>query len=225
MRTSGKPRVGPRTGREAMKFVDGDLITLATSGSFDVIAHGCNCMCTMGAGIAISIRQAFPQAWDADRATTKGDRAKLGTCTVGICQTGDHELHVVNAYTQYDYQGNGVLADYAAITSCMAWIKRTYRRPTHRPAPDRCRSRQGGLGDNRAHHRDRIERRGCDDCQILAGQLVGVQACLRAGKRQVRSPWVRNDKQQLNCLAAGANNSATQVPTLFPACLPLLPMP
>lgn len=109
-----------------MKFVDGDLVALAEAGQFDVIAHGCNCMRTMGAGIAVAIKRTFPEAWEADRATAQGDRAKLGTCTVGVCQTGDHELHVVNAYTQYDYQGGGVLADYAAIASCMAWIKRTY---------------------------------------------------------------------------------------------------
>ena len=35
-----------------MKTVTGDLIALAQQGTFDVIAHGCNCMCQMGAGIA-----------------------------------------------------------------------------------------------------------------------------------------------------------------------------
>jgi O-acetyl-ADP-ribose deacetylase (regulator of RNase III) len=35
-------------------------------------------------------------------------------------------VHVVNAYTQYDYRGAGVRADYDAIKSCMMWIKRTY---------------------------------------------------------------------------------------------------
>lgn len=41
------------------KYKDGDLISLALSGEFDVIAHGCNCFCNMGAGIAVSMRNTF----------------------------------------------------------------------------------------------------------------------------------------------------------------------
>jgi O-acetyl-ADP-ribose deacetylase (regulator of RNase III) len=37
----------------------GDLIELAKQGKFDVIAHGCNCFCTMGAGIAVPMKLAF----------------------------------------------------------------------------------------------------------------------------------------------------------------------
>ena len=39
--------------------VDGDLIKLAKEGMFDVIAHGCNCHSTMGAGIAPQMAKAF----------------------------------------------------------------------------------------------------------------------------------------------------------------------
>lgn len=39
--------------------VHGDLIKLAKQGEFDVIAHGCNCFCTMGAGIAPQMAEAF----------------------------------------------------------------------------------------------------------------------------------------------------------------------
>ena len=28
--------------------IEGDFIQLALQGKFDVIAHGCNCQCTMG---------------------------------------------------------------------------------------------------------------------------------------------------------------------------------
>lgn len=42
-----------------MKYVKGDLIKLALAGEFDVIAHGCNCFCTMGAGIAPQMASAF----------------------------------------------------------------------------------------------------------------------------------------------------------------------
>jgi O-acetyl-ADP-ribose deacetylase (regulator of RNase III) len=39
--------------------INGDLIDLAKQGAFDVIAHGCNCFCTMGAGIAPQMARAF----------------------------------------------------------------------------------------------------------------------------------------------------------------------
>mmetsp|Transcript_48489 Transcript_48489/g.117305 ORF Transcript_48489/g.117305 Transcript_48489/m.117305 type:complete len:196 (+) Transcript_48489:130-717(+) len=67
-----------------MKVVHGDLLKLAMNGEFDVIVHGCNCFCQMGAGIARSIRHKFPQAYIEDIQTIKGDKSKLGTYTVSI---------------------------------------------------------------------------------------------------------------------------------------------
>jgi O-acetyl-ADP-ribose deacetylase (regulator of RNase III) len=42
-----------------MKYIDGDLIKLAQRGNFNVIAHGCNCFCQMGSGIAPQMAEAF----------------------------------------------------------------------------------------------------------------------------------------------------------------------
>ena len=39
--------------------IQGDLIKLALRGEFNVITHGCNCMCQMGAGIAPQMAKAF----------------------------------------------------------------------------------------------------------------------------------------------------------------------
>ena len=41
------------------KEVKGDLIKLTLEGEFDVIAHGCNCFCTMGSGIAVAMKNTF----------------------------------------------------------------------------------------------------------------------------------------------------------------------
>jgi O-acetyl-ADP-ribose deacetylase (regulator of RNase III) len=43
----------------------------------------------MGAGVAKGIKEAFPFAYAADFATARGDRAKLGTCTVAEVMTKD----------------------------------------------------------------------------------------------------------------------------------------
>lgn len=106
-----------------MKTIEGDLIHLAKDGVFDLVVHGCNCFCTMGAGIAKGIKAAFPAAYGADRATSCGDRAKLGSCTFTEIDLDGSLLIVVNAYTQFDFRGSGTKVDYDAVRSCFRWIK------------------------------------------------------------------------------------------------------
>jgi len=101
-----------------MKVVTGDLIKMAKDGEFNLIVHGCNCMCTMGKGIALQIKKNFPEAYEADQRSVKGLKSKLGdTSSVWI---DDYNLMVVNGYTQYDfrptYDDDGVVrVDYEAI--------------------------------------------------------------------------------------------------------------
>jgi O-acetyl-ADP-ribose deacetylase (regulator of RNase III) len=80
-----------------LKKIKGDLIELAEAGEFDVIVHGCNCFCVMGAGIAKQIATKYPGAWRADHCTESGDITKLGTWTA--FETG--HLTIINAYTQF----------------------------------------------------------------------------------------------------------------------------
>ena len=98
-----------------MKTIHGDLLALALTGRFDVIIHGCNCQCRMGRGIAAAIRVQFPEAYAADQATPRGDRAKLGTLSAAPITRPSVQFTVVNAYTQYHWAGPGLHADYSAI--------------------------------------------------------------------------------------------------------------
>ena len=98
-----------------MQRIKGDLIKLAIKGDFDVIIHGCNCFCTMGAGIALTIKKVFPEAYQADLQTNKGDKEKLGNYTSATIHRNGHQITVINAYTQYHYRGPGNKADYNAI--------------------------------------------------------------------------------------------------------------
>lgn len=59
-----------------MPVIKGDLVKLALAGQSDVIVHGCNYQCQMGAGIAKSIKQVFPESYEADCLTSKGVREK-----------------------------------------------------------------------------------------------------------------------------------------------------
>lgn len=109
-----------------MKTISGDLIQLAKAGEFDLIVHGCNCFCTMGAGIAKAVKEFFPAAFQADEATERGNRAKLGTCSYAEIAFRTSVLIVINAYTQFDWRGRGLKVEYVAVRSCMRWIKKQY---------------------------------------------------------------------------------------------------
>jgi len=105
-----------------MKTVKGDLVKMAQRGEFELIAHGCNSMCAMGKGIALTIKKVFPKAYEVDCETEAGDINKLGTCTVANCGS----VLVVNCYTQYHWKGSEGDVSYDAIKSCMKWIKDNY---------------------------------------------------------------------------------------------------
>ena len=105
-----------------MEIVKGDLIALALQGKFNVIVHGCNCFCNMNMGIAKTVKENFPEAYEADLRTKKGDRGKLGKISWGISLVNGKELVIVNAYTQFEYWGKGRKVDYDAIRSCFEEI-------------------------------------------------------------------------------------------------------
>lgn len=80
----------------SLKIVQGNLITMAEQGMFDVIVHGCNCECIMGAGIAKQIAERWPKAYEVDVRTGSG-RNKLGCFTRAEIT---ERFTIVNAYTQ-----------------------------------------------------------------------------------------------------------------------------
>ena len=109
-----------------MNILKGDLIQFAMTGRFDVIIHGCNCFCTMGAGIAKLIRDNFPEAYQADLKTGMGDQGKLGKYSQARIQRNGSIFIIVNGYTQYDFSGHGVLVDYGAVRKLFARIKNDF---------------------------------------------------------------------------------------------------
>lgn len=85
-----------------------------------VLAHGCNCFNTMGAGIASRIKELWPQAYEVDLQTNKGDINKLGSfSSVEI----DEYFHIANLYTQYRYGYASRHANYIAIKSAFLKVK------------------------------------------------------------------------------------------------------
>lgn len=117
------------------KEIEGDLIELALKGEFDCIAHGCNCMSTMGAGIAIQMAKVFGCDLFPMELESIGIH-KLGNIDANIIARQDNKhLIVVNAYTQYSYSknhkdGTKNPVDYEAIALCMRKINHTFKGKT-----------------------------------------------------------------------------------------------
>lgn len=95
--------------------VQGNLLELAKQGRYDAIAQSCNCFCNMGRGIAPQIAREFPEAKDADDATERGDKSKLGHFSVG--QSSQYNVLIYNIYGQYGWKSEQVTygTDYKSI--------------------------------------------------------------------------------------------------------------
>ena len=109
-----------------MKSIEGNLVHMARAGEFDVVVHGCNCFHTMGAGIAKTIAQVFPEALAADKQTPYGEISKLGEISTTHILRDSHDLVIVNAYTQHQWKGRGIKVSYDAIQSCFQKVAKQY---------------------------------------------------------------------------------------------------
>lgn len=103
-----------------LKYIKGDLIEDAEN--YDVIAHGCNCFHSFGAGIAKTIRLKYPEAHVVDKNTRYGDRDKMGT--ISVCELPN--VTIVNAYTQFKYTSIKLDVEYDAVRECMKKIKERF---------------------------------------------------------------------------------------------------
>ena len=112
-----------------IKLVKSNLLDMLDEGIVNVIAHGCNCFCTMGAGIALQIKKRYPVVYEKDCLTERGSSSKLGhICIVKVSQD---DKYVVNAYTQYEPGAastrwmayDSTKKRYSAIENCFKEIK------------------------------------------------------------------------------------------------------
>lgn len=104
-----------------MKTVHGDLLAFLHEGTFDVIVHGCNCMASMGGGLAAQVAATYPEVEEADREydLQRPGRLKAGTILPVHVEDGT----VVNAYTQVM---GGPAAEPALIKSAFWKVRALY---------------------------------------------------------------------------------------------------
>ena len=102
-----------------MKTIDCNLLDAPA----EIIGHCCNCFTTMGSGVAAAIKVKYPEAYDSDCLTTKGDGKKLGTVSLAVVKTPDNQIMAVaNLYGQYKF-GNERDLDYDAIYNALVALK------------------------------------------------------------------------------------------------------
>lgn len=95
-----------------VKTVVGDAIKLFKEGKFDAFAHGCNCFCTMGKGLAKQVKKDLEELYRADVVNGKrGNRGKLGGFS-------NHQFSFgvgFNLYTQYTFWDMSDMLSYEAV--------------------------------------------------------------------------------------------------------------
>lgn len=109
--------------------IKGNLIKLAKEGYFDVIAHGCNCMCNMGSGIAVGMNKNFGVGnYPLEHPNMRGNINKLGQIEFrNFPLTSEKGVYVVNCYSQYFPNKNLRPLDYEALRLCLRKINFTFR--------------------------------------------------------------------------------------------------
>lgn len=104
-----------------LKYKQGDIISAAYAGEFDILVHNANCFCTMGKGIAAQLKHEWPAVYEADLETKKGDQCKLGTCS--FARLLHPNVLVVNAYMQYTYWDPDRMFSLPALKSSLDIIR------------------------------------------------------------------------------------------------------
>lgn len=106
-----------------IEYVQGNLVQAFLKSEIDVLVHGCNCYCVMGAEIALQIKNTFPSAYEKDCRTKlqyNNPKDKLGKISYDYILRKDGNLGlIINAYTQETYWDKKRKVSYEAISSSM----------------------------------------------------------------------------------------------------------
>jgi O-acetyl-ADP-ribose deacetylase (regulator of RNase III) len=91
----------------------------------DAIVHQANCFHTMGSGIARFIRENFPEAYDADCATKKGDSEKMGTFSFAAIKNPRYPnvSLIINLYSQFDFSRDMRHTRYDALVDGLTLLR------------------------------------------------------------------------------------------------------
>lgn len=90
----------------------------------DLILSVNNCFHVQGGGLALAIREKWPEVYEEDCKSVKGDMSKLGTCFLTKIKKPENRIkYVIGLYAQYRYGADFRQIDYEAFYKCLEWIK------------------------------------------------------------------------------------------------------
>lgn len=95
-------------------YKEGDLL----KSDCTTILHQANCFSTMGAGIAKSIAEMYPEAAAVDKYSEYSPDYKFGKFTYAVINTG---VTIVNLYGQYGV-GSGLQTDYKKLNNALNYF-------------------------------------------------------------------------------------------------------
>ncbi len=113
-------------------YIKGDLLDFPSG--INVIAHCANCQATMGAGIALQIKDKYPKAYKTDvkyhDECIGGNKTQLGTYSASIIDTSGKI--VVNLYGQDRYATEKRQLNYEAIYCAMESLRDAMVKNNHK---------------------------------------------------------------------------------------------
>ena len=85
----------------------------------EIIAHQCNCLGYMGAGVALAIRNRYPKAYEQYK--IYGHKTGNGTLQLGMVQLVqiNPSLFVANLMAQFSISRQQRMTDYDALATCI----------------------------------------------------------------------------------------------------------
>lgn len=119
---------------------EGDLLNEFENGDVNVMVHQANCFCTMGSGIARQIRERFPEAYEADCKTERGDKNKLGKFSHCVIKG----KVIINLYSQYEFGNPARNTDYNALYDGLTLIRDKLTKPYNIGVPYKIGCKLGG---------------------------------------------------------------------------------
>jgi O-acetyl-ADP-ribose deacetylase (regulator of RNase III) len=95
-----------------MKFVNQDITTVERG----IVVHGVNCMGEMNSGVALAVKEKWPEVYNIYVEMPTGKDMLGTTHMIGV----GAELYVANCYTQFQFgYDGGLYADLESVEKCL----------------------------------------------------------------------------------------------------------
>ncbi len=86
----------------------------------DAFGHGCNCFKRMGSGVALAVKNTYPEMTDADTNSECTPKQRLGTIMAVSLKNGKIGY---NIYSQFNYGSDKIQVDYLALEKALILCK------------------------------------------------------------------------------------------------------